>query len=154
LGCIFTEEHKRNLSASSKGRPAWNRGRKCPEESEKMKIKLSSEVIDVICNLYKIITPESIALVLSGFGIYKLSSYPIQRVLKEAGVYIDNDRRFNIGRGGKVTFPLTISDIPYNLSSIDCIYILNMIVNIKLENQNTSKEQYLDIIKSYLSSKS
>jgi len=119
-----------------------------------MKIKLSSEVIDVICNLYKIITPESIALVLSGFGIYKLSSYPIQRVLKEAGVYIDNDRRFNIGRGGKVTFPLTISDIPYNLSSIDCIYILNMIVNIKLENQNTSKEQYLDIIKSYLSSKS
>lgn len=32
-GIIFTEEHKRRLSKSNKGIPAWNKGKKCPQLS-------------------------------------------------------------------------------------------------------------------------
>lgn len=97
---------------SHKGQIAWNKDKTCKNISESKKVKLSSEIIKLICELYSVMSPAAISLSLSKFNICHISSYPIRRILKENNVYY------------------------------------------KIKNVKNSKEQYLELIKSYLASKS
>lgn len=97
-GCKFSSRHRKNLSLSHKGLPAWNKGKTDVKSSEAKKLKIDEITTALIVKLYSKLPPRSISTVLRDMNILSVSDIVVRRILKEKQVYIFKDTRFHGGK--------------------------------------------------------
>jgi group I intron endonuclease len=151
-GAVFSQEHKNNLSLSHIGKSPWNKNISDPECSERKKIKIGNDIVQLILKLYDRTSPCFILSILRDFGVLSVSSWVIRRVLKENKKYIENDIRFRVGsHRHKLSFPIVFSDVA-SICDNDSIKIkvLVAITNAWINCHEITREEALEIAKQQL----